>query len=78
MTSGFIFWGILDLFTIPFLVLPLLILSNRWDYRALNIYFTQYGRVAPAEVQEREKMATAPGAPLTTPAAPEAAPEQAV
>jgi bacteriorhodopsin len=66
VTDGFIFFGILDLFTVPFFTLAILALSTRWDYRTLNIYFTQYGRVAQAgeipERIEREKAAEAAAA----------------
>jgi bacteriorhodopsin len=56
VTQGFIFWGILDLFTVPILELGLLALARRWDFKELNLYFTQYGRVAQgADVIEREK-----------------------
>jgi len=46
VTSGFIFWGILDILTVPVVAFAILIVSSRWDYRSLNLYFTQYGRVA--------------------------------
>jgi len=73
VTSGFIFFGILDVLLVPVLAFAFLALSTKWDYRALNIYFTQYGRVAQAgEFPEQEKKA---------PVEPEAtivAPEQAV
>jgi len=66
VTDGFIFFGILDLFTVPFLSLAILAMSNKWDYRTLNVYFTQYGRVAQGsdlpERIEREKAAEAPAA----------------
>ncbi|RFU24778.1 hypothetical protein B7463_g11562, partial [Scytalidium lignicola] len=81
VTEGFIFFGILDVLTVPFLSLFVLFLSTKWDYRALNLYFTQYGRVAQGgdfpERQEHEKApvpADAAGvaepAPTATPAAP--------
>jgi len=71
VTSGWIFFGILDLFTVPFLAIGVLFLSNSWDYRNLSLYFTQYGRVPQGsdltERVEREKVveagATAPAAP---------------
>jgi len=66
VTDGFIFFGILDLFTVPFFTLAVLALSTKWDYRTLNVYFTQYGRVAQAgeipERIEREKAAEAAAA----------------
>jgi len=70
VTSGFIFVGILDIFSVPFLSFVILALSRTWDYRALNIYFTQYGRVAQAgEFPEREKApaAAAPAEGTTAP-----------
>jgi len=58
VTSGFIFFGILDLLTVPLLSFAILFLSRSWDYRALNLYFTQYGRVAQGvDFPEREKAA---------------------
>jgi bacteriorhodopsin len=54
VTSGFVFFGILDLFTVPFLAIAILALSRSWDYRNLNLYFTQYGRVPQgADIHER-------------------------
>jgi len=72
VTSGFIFYGILDLLTVPLFVLGFLVLSTRWDYRTLNLYFTQYGRVAQAgEAPVREKVDPAAAvAPPADPAAP--------
>ncbi|TAQ85773.1 hypothetical protein B7494_g5915 [Chlorociboria aeruginascens] len=71
VTSGFIFFGILDVLTVPLLSFAVLFLSRTWDYRALNIYFTQYGRVAQAgDFPEREK--AAPEATTTTTATPAA------
>ena len=63
VTSGFIFFGILDILSVPLLSFAILALSTRWDYRSLNIYFTQYGRVAQAgEFPEREKAVPSQGA----------------
>jgi len=45
VTSGFIFFGILDLLTIPLLAFATIFLSRKWDYGKLNLHFTQYGRV---------------------------------
>jgi len=48
-------------------------LSRKWDYRGLNLYFTQYGRVAQGgEFPEREKGVVQPTV------APAAAPEATV
>jgi len=46
VTQGFIFFGVLDVMTAPVLALVILFLSTKWDYRSLNLYFTQYGRIA--------------------------------
>ncbi|KAH7419633.1 heat shock protein 30 [Cadophora sp. MPI-SDFR-AT-0126] len=52
VTSGFIYIGILDLFTVPFFAFVVLFLTTRLEYRDLNLYFTQYGRVPPTEYPE--------------------------
>jgi bacteriorhodopsin len=65
VTGGFIFFGILDVLTVPFLTFPFLFLARSWDYRALNLYFTQYGRVAQGG-EFTEKAAPAPVAAPTT------------
>jgi bacteriorhodopsin len=60
-TRGFIFFGILDFFMVPCLTLSMLACSSRWDYRKLNVYFTQYGRVArEGEGNPREKAVVQP------------------
>lgn len=46
VTGAFIWYGILDLLLIPVLAFAFLFLSRRWDYGAMNLHFTQYGRVA--------------------------------
>jgi bacteriorhodopsin len=66
VTSSFIYFGILDVLTVPLLAYAFLLLSSSWDYGVLNLQFTQYGRV-PAQAgtyPEREKQvpATATGA----------------
>ncbi|KAK2016633.1 family A G protein-coupled receptor-like protein [Colletotrichum eremochloae] len=45
VTPHFIFFGVLDVLMIPFGAVIFLVLSRNWDYNALNLYFTQYGRV---------------------------------
>jgi bacteriorhodopsin len=73
VTSGFIFFGILDVLNVPVIAFAVLFLSRKWDYRGLNLYFTQYGRVAQGgEFPEREKGVVQPAA------APAAAPEGTV
>ncbi|KAM6530880.1 hypothetical protein FSOLCH5_000373 [Fusarium solani] len=73
VTKSFIFFGILDILMIPGLAFAFLFLSRKWDYSALNLHFTQYGRVNAGEGVFPEKRApgvTAPGsaAPAATPA----------
>jgi len=61
VTSGFIFFGILDVLNVPVIAFAVLFLSRKWDYRSLNLYFTQYGRVAQGgEFPEREKAVVQP------------------
>jgi len=78
VTEGFIFFGILDTVTVPVLAPVVLFLATKWDYRSLNLYFTQYGRVAQAgEFPERAAEKEAEAADAS--AAPGVvAPEQAV
>lgn len=45
VTQMFIFVGILDVLLIAGLAFAFMFLSKRWDYGALNLHFTQYGRV---------------------------------
>jgi len=49
VTSGFIFYGILDLITVPVLGFMFLVLGRNWDYGALGLQFTQYGRLGRRE-----------------------------
>lgn len=49
VTSGFIFYGILDIITVPVLGLLFLVLGGSWDYGALGLQFTQYGRLGRRE-----------------------------
>ncbi|TDZ23029.1 Protein FDD123 [Colletotrichum sidae] len=66
VTPHFIFFGVLDVLMIPFGAILFILLSRKWDYNALNLYFTQYGRV-PQGGHFPEK-AAAPGAvPAATP-----------
>merc|ERR1712098_987075 len=77
VTSGFIYIGILDLFTVPFFAFAVLFLITKLEYRSLNLYFTQYGRVAPAEYPEGPAVEKVD--PTATPAVAEpAAPAPAV
>lgn len=75
VTDSWIFWGILDLVNVPLVAVAVLFLSRRWDYKVLNLYFTQYGRVAQGgEFPEREKAVVQPtAAPADT-----ATPQQVV
>jgi bacteriorhodopsin len=71
VTSGFVFFGVLDVLMIPLLAFATLALSRKWDYGRLNIAFTQYGRVnAPAGTfPEKEATAAPRGGPVVEPAA---------
>jgi len=70
VTDGFVFFGILDVLLVPVIAFGIIALSTGWDYRKLNIYFTQYGRVAQSgDFGEREKVAPAAAAPVVEPAA---------
>ncbi|EFW98887.1 heat shock protein 30 [Grosmannia clavigera kw1407] len=64
-TSGFIFFGILDILLIPVLSLCTLFLSRNWDYNKLNIAFTQYGRVpvSSGSFPEKETAVATPAVP---------------
>ncbi|OLN95406.1 Protein FDD123-like protein 1 [Colletotrichum chlorophyti] len=74
VTPHFIFFGILDLLLIPVGSAIFLVLSRRWDYNALNLYFTQYGRV-PQGGSFPEKSATAaPASAAPSSAAPAVTP----
>lgn len=46
VTSSFIWFGIEDCLVQPGTALALLYFARKWDYRAMNLYFTQHGRVA--------------------------------
>jgi len=75
VTNGFVFFGILDVLNIPVFASLFIILSSRWDYGALNLHFTQYGRVAQGGVlPEHEKVAPAAGV-VAEPAPAAVAPE---
>jgi len=68
VTSSFIFFGILDLLNIPVFAIAFILLSNRWDYGALNLHFTQYGRVSQGGVLPEHEKVVAPGPLATGPA----------
>jgi len=58
VTSGFIFYGILDVLMVPLLAWAFHLLSSRWDYGVLGLHFTQYGRVRGGETYpEKERPA---------------------
>jgi len=79
VTEGWIFFGILDVATVPVLAIATLFLATKWDYRSLNLYFTQYGRVPQTgEFPERKtEKVTEAGDEAVAPE-PVIAPEQAV
>lgn len=62
VTSGFVFFGILDVLLIPVLAFATIGLSARWDFGRLNLHFTQYGRVAQgSDLPEKAPVAPAGG-----------------
>lgn len=69
VTPHFIFFGILDVLMIPFGAVIFLVLSRRWDYNALNLYFTQYGRVHQGGHFPEKQAVPAPAATATPAAA---------
>ncbi|KAF4448841.1 hypothetical protein F53441_7777 [Fusarium austroafricanum] len=70
VTKSFIFFGILDVLMIPGLAFAFAFLSRRWDYGALNLHFTQYGRVNSGSgvFPEKRAPAVAPEAGAAPPA----------
>ncbi|CVL04311.1 hypothetical protein FPRO06_01504 [Fusarium proliferatum] len=69
VTGSFIFFGILDVLLVPGLAFAFMFLSKRWDYGALNLHFTQYGRVNAGNGVFPEKRApVAPAAEQPVPA----------
>ncbi|TPX11002.1 uncharacterized protein E0L32_008039 [Thyridium curvatum] len=69
VTSGFVYFGILDILMIPLMGFAIVVLSRRWDYGRLNIAFTQYGRVNAPAGTFPEKAAPAATAPAGGPVA---------
>ncbi|KAM0199941.1 hypothetical protein ACHAPA_004313 [Fusarium lateritium] len=61
VTQSLVFFGILDVLMIPGLAFAFMFLSKRWDYGALNLHFTQYGRVNSGNAVFPEKRAPAAG-----------------
>jgi bacteriorhodopsin len=62
VTSGFVFFGVLDVLMIPLLAFATIGLATKWDFGKLNLYFTQYGRVARgADIPEKGPVAPAAG-----------------
>ncbi|KAF4499570.1 plasma membrane YRO2 [Fusarium agapanthi] len=71
VTGSFIFFGILDVLLIPGLAFAFMFLSKRWDYGALNLHFTQYGRVNAGNgvfPEKRAPVAPAAEQPVPVPA----------
>jgi bacteriorhodopsin len=61
VTQSLVFFGVLDVLMIPGLAFAFMFLSKRWDYGALNLHFTQYGRVNSGNAVFPEKRAPAAG-----------------
>jgi bacteriorhodopsin len=64
VTSGVVFVGILDVLMVPTVAAGMLFLGRMWDYKALNIYFTQYGRAAMHSGEFLEKKSVVIDEPL--------------
>jgi bacteriorhodopsin len=45
-TASLVWFGVLDILMIPIIGFAVVAFSYKWDFNALNLYFTQYGRVA--------------------------------
>lgn len=79
VTSGFVFFGILDVLTVPVLAIAFFFFLRRWDYDRMNLQFTQHdysattGGVLGGVFPEHEKIIapltpTIPEEPTSTPA----------
>lgn len=73
VTQAYIFWGILDLVTVPLAGFAVLWWARGWEFRELGLYFTQYGRVPPPVAHggvtaEGEKRETVPATTAMAPA----------
>jgi bacteriorhodopsin len=68
VTSGFIFYGILDIIQIPVFGTFLILYSRSWDLKALGLDYTQHGRVHGDRVSgnDHEKSAEPSGAAAGT------------
>jgi len=75
VTNGFVFFGILDVLNVPVFAILFILLSNRWDYGALNLHFTQYGRVAQGGVLPEHEKVVNPAPAAVDPAPAAVAPE---
>ncbi|KAI5457996.1 hypothetical protein BGZ63DRAFT_407309 [Mariannaea sp. PMI_226] len=70
VTKNTVYFGVLDLLMLPIIAFGFLVMARKWDYGALNLHFTQYGRVGARDGVFPEKSAAAPGttAPAAVPA----------
>lgn len=74
VTKSLIYFGIIDVLMLIPIAFGVLALSRKWDYGALNLHFTQYGRVPVGregvfpEKQQAAPAATPATAPATAPA----------
>jgi len=76
VTNSFVFFGILDVLLAPVLAFGVLFFARGWDYGALNLHFTQYGRVMQTGGTFPEKQAHAPAATPATATPATAAPAE--
>jgi bacteriorhodopsin len=68
LTSGAVWFGVLDILMIPVIAFACVFLSSRWDYGSLNLHFTQYGRVTHGGTFPEKHAAPAAGGVTTAPA----------
>lgn len=64
VTPTHIWFGVLDVLFVPVIGFAVVFLSGKWDFGAMNLHFTQYGRVAQGGTFP-EKHATPAGTHLT-------------
>ena len=61
VTGGFIFFGVLDVLTLPVLSFAFVILGRRWDFGKLNLAFSDYRGGRHAAITGEKRAASAVG-----------------
>ncbi|KAK9234750.1 hypothetical protein V1525DRAFT_34885 [Lipomyces kononenkoae] len=59
VTSGLIFFGVLDVLMVPLLSFAFLILARNWDFAKLNIDFSEYRGIRQSETSQKEEQVPA-------------------